>query len=328
MTTSEPLKIRGLSKRFGATVACDAIDLELPAGGHVCLMGASGSGKTTLLRILAGLERADAGEVWIGERRIDGLAPERRPTRTAFQTPALFPHLDVLGNLTFVDRLRPRPSGPPPIAAEHLLELLGLAPDRFARREVGALSGGERQRVALARALYRAPAWVLLDEPLSALDRPRRASLRRALAAARREVGVAMLHVTHEAEDALALADQVVILDRGRVLAVGEPEALYRRPPDLVSARLLGELAPSPDPSRPGWLRPERVQIVPAEVGRVAATLRGRSFAGAGWEHELEVAGVGGIVVWRAEAWQGPDACGLTWDDDDLLNLAEPSPAG
>ena len=98
---------------------------------------------------------------------------------------------------------------------------------------------------------------MLLDEPLSALDRPLRASLRRTLAAARREVGVSMLHVTHEAEDALALADTLVILDRGRVLAVGEPESLYRRPPDLVTARLLGELSESPDPARPGFVRPE-----------------------------------------------------------------------
>jgi ABC-type Fe3+/spermidine/putrescine transport system ATPase subunit len=315
---SGELRIRNLSKRFGASVACDAITLELAAGAHICVMGASGSGKTTLLRIVAGLERADAGEVWIGQLRIDELAPERRPTRTAFQSPALFPHLSVLANVTFVDRLRPRPSGPPPIPAPALLELLGLAPDRFAERRIDGLSGGERQRVALARALYRTPAWVLLDEPLSALDRPLRAELRRTLATARREVGVSMLHVTHDAEDALALADTLVIVDRGRVLAVGEPEALYRRPPDLVSARLLGELSDSPDPARPGFVRPERLRIVAAEHGRVLATLRAKSFAGAHWEHQL-VVGDRTLLVFAREPWQGPEHCGLQWDDDDIL---------
>jgi ABC-type Fe3+/spermidine/putrescine transport system ATPase subunit len=324
---SSPLRLRGIDKRFADTLACVGVELELPGDGHVCIMGASGSGKTTLLRIVAGLERADAGEIWIGDRRVDGLAPERRPTHTAFQSPALFPHLSVLANVTFVDRLRPRPTGPPAIAANRLLELLGLAPEQFADRGVEALSGGERQRVALARALYRAPAWVLLDEPLSALDRPLRASLRRALVAARREVGCALLHVTHEAEDALSLADLVVVMDRGRVLAVDRPERLYQRPPDLVTARLFGELSPSPDPTRPGWLRPERLTIVPAERGRVPAILRGRSFAGAAWDHELSVGSeVAAIVVRRPEPWQGPETCGLTWDDDDLMCWTEPDP--
>lgn len=317
---SADLRIRAISKRFGASVACDAISLELAAGRHVCVMGASGSGKTTLLRIVAGLEQADAGELWIGHRRIDTLAPEQRPTRTAFQSPALFPHLRVLANVTFVDRLGARRSSePPPISASALLERLGLEPERFADRRTDGLSGGERQRVALARTLYRAPAWVLLDEPLSALDRPLRASLRRALATARRELGVSMLHVTHEAEDALALADTLVILDRGRVLAVGEPESLYRRPPELVSARLLGELSESPDLARPGFVRPERVRIVAADRGRARATLRARSFAGSHWEHEL-VVGDRVILVCAREPWQGPDGCALQWDDEDILS--------
>jgi ABC-type Fe3+/spermidine/putrescine transport system ATPase subunit len=323
---SDTLQVRGLSKRFGsASVALDAITLELAAGQHVCVMGISGSGKTTLLRILAGLERPDAGEVWIGERRIDTLAAEHRPIRSAFQTPALFPHLSVLDNVTFVDRLRGRERNQTAEAADpkQLLERLGLAPERFAERRVEALSGGERQRVALARALYRPPAWLLLDEPLSALDRPLRASLRRALAAARRDAGVGMIHVTHEAEDALALADTLVVLDAGRVIAVGEPEPLYRRPPNHATARLLGELSPSPDPARPGFIRPERLQISDPERGRVRARIRGRAFAGQRWELELELehghAANQTIVVFDGEPWLGLETCGLGWDDDDIL---------
>jgi len=311
---SEELRVHKLGKRFGATVALAEVELEWAAKQHVCVMGPSGSGKTTLLRIIAGLERADAGELWIGEQRIDTLTPERRPTRTAFQTPALFPHLSVLDNVAFVDRLGPA-RGPAPVGAAQLLERLGLAPERFAARRVDALSGGERQRVALARTLYRAPAWVLLDEPLSALDRPLRAELRRALAAARREAKVGMIHVTHEAEEALALADTLVVFDGGRVIAVGKPEQLYRRPPNLITARLLGELSASPDPARPGFIRPERLRIVPAERGRVPATITARAFAGHRWEIELSPAS----LVFTAEPWQGADACGLQWHDDDIL---------
>jgi ABC-type Fe3+/spermidine/putrescine transport system ATPase subunit len=314
---NENLRLVEVSKRFGASVACDAITLDLPTGQHVCVMGASGSGKTTLLRIVAGLDRADRGQIFIGSRRIDTLPPEQRPTRTAFQSPALFPHLDVLANVTFVDRLRP--SAPPSTAAPALLELLGLTPERFAKRKIEGLSGGERQRVALARTLYRAPTWVLLDEPLSALDRPLRASLRRALGSARREVGVSMLHVTHEAEDALSLADTLVVVDGGRVIAIGEPEPLYARPPNLVTARLLGELTESPDPARPGFVRPERLRIVTAERGRTPVRLRTRSFAGTRWEHEL-VVGDRSIVVFAHEPWQGPEACALQWDDEDILH--------
>jgi ABC-type Fe3+/spermidine/putrescine transport system ATPase subunit len=327
------LRARGLQKRFmgpsrAEVVALAGVDLDLEAGRHVCVMGHSGSGKTTLLRAIAGLEPLDAGELWIGAQRIDALAAEARPTRTVFQTPALFPHLSVLDNVGFVDRLRRTNASRSDHVihadeARELLDRLGLDPSRFASRSVEALSGGERQRVALARALYRAPPWLLLDEPLSALDRPRRAALRRALAGIRRDKGIGMLHVTHHAADALALADTLVIMSAGRVVASGEPEQLYRRPPDLETARLLGELSVVPDPARAGFLRPERVQILPAGEGRIGARLLTRSCVGPLWEHELAVEGQRApILVARALAWEGADACALDWDDDEVLELS------
>jgi ABC-type Fe3+/spermidine/putrescine transport system ATPase subunit len=327
---SANLRAHGLHKRFtgpggarGGVVALAGVELELEAGRHVCVMGHSGSGKTTLLRTIAGLEPLDAGELWIGARRVDTLRAEVRPTRTVFQMPALFPHLSVLDNVAFVDRLR-RTSGPEhEHEARELLERLGLEPSVFATRNVDALSGGERQRVALARALYRAPPWLLLDEPLSALDRPRRAALRRALAGIRRDKGIGMLHVTHHAADALALADTLVIMSRGRVLASAGPEQLYLRPPDLETARLLGELSVVPDPARAGFLRPECVRVLPAGEGRVSAQLLTRSCIGPLWEHEFAVAGAPApILVARPFAWDGAPTCALDWDDDDVLELS------
>ena len=317
------LRALGLRKRYGATEALAGVDLELRSGAHLCVMGPSGSGKTTLLRALAGLEALDAGEIWLGDRRLDALAPERRPLRTVFQTPALFPHLDVLANVRFVDRLAGGGPNDPEVARE-LLARLGLDPAVFATRSVDALSGGERARVALARALYGAPPWLLLDEPLSALDRPRRSALRRTLARLGRERGVAMLHVTHAAADALAIADELVILDAGRILARGGPAELYRRPPDLQTARMLGELGPIPDPARAGYLRPESLKLVAAGAGRVDAQRVASSCIGPLWEHELAVAGVdaGPILATSARAWEGSERCGLTWDDDDELRLA------
>lgn len=327
---TEVLRAIGLGKRYpgsGSRVveALAGVELELAAGAHLCVMGASGSGKTTLLRVLAGLEQLDAGELWLGARRIDGLAPERRPVRTVFQAPALFPHLDVLANVTFVDRLagaRRHVERADLDDARELLARFGLDPEIFAARTIDALSGGERQRVALARALYKAPPWLLLDEPLSALDRPRRAALRRTLAGLGRERGVAMLHVTHAAADALALADELIVLDAGRVLARGAPAQLYRRPPNLDTARLLGELSAVPDPSQGGFLRPESLDLVAAGEGRVDARISARSCVGPAWEHELRVEGQAApILVTRARPWEGSDDCGLTWDDDEVLEL-------
>ena len=255
------LELEGLHRSFpGGVVALQGVSLSLPLRGYACVMGASGCGKTTLLRVVAGLEAPDRGEVVLAGQRITGLPAERRPVHTLFQGYALFPHLSAWENVAFAPRLAGLRGAGLAERVRALLADVGLAAGLHERRPA-ELSGGERQRVALARALAGQPAMVLLDEPLAALDRPLRAGLRQLLKATQRRREIGFLHVTHEPEEALALADHLVLMDRGMVLAQGAPAQLYSRPPDLASARLLGDLTPVP--GRPGrWLRPERLVIV------------------------------------------------------------------
>ena len=328
---SGSLELREIDKRFGrgGTMALRGVSLTLPMQGYTCVMGASGSGKTTLLRVVAGLERADRGAVVLGGVDMTGWPAERRPVHTLFQGYALFPHMSAWDNVAFAPRvagvrgaaLRERVAG--------LLADVGLGPGLHSRRP-GALSGGERQRVALARALAGEPAMVLLDEPLAALDRPLRGGLRRLLKETQRERGIGFLHVTHEPEEALALADHLVVMAGGVVLAQGAPATLYARPPDLASARLLGELTPVP--GAPGqWLRPERLVIedVPEDMSdgagewrRATATVETVACLGDRWEVQLRVDGVQVLARAMTRPRVGVGAVvRVGWRVDDALGL-------
>lgn len=339
------LDLRDLSKRYpGGPLALDRVTLTLPDAAYTCIMGASGSGKTTLLRLVAGLEHADAGTIHLAGQRLDPLPPERRPVHTVFQGYALFPHLDVAANVGFAPRLAGERG--PALAARvaAALQSVGLDPAEVAARRPAALSGGQQQRVALARALAGAPRLILLDEPLAALDRPLRADLRRMLARAQEDRRIAFLHVTHDPEEAMALADHLVLLDAGRVLAAGPPADLYARPPSLAAGRLLGDLLPLPGP--PGrYIRPERLSLESplhnrsiAAPGpstdmsprtsndspprRPARLLRQRCL-GDRWELEVTVDGAPLIV--RAPAPVDPAApLTLTWRPADELPLGPP----
>jgi thiamine transport system ATP-binding protein len=212
------LELRDVTVRFGATAAVDAVDLTVPTGEVLALLGASGSGKSTLLRAIAGLEPCDGDILWNGASVVR-VPPHRRGFALMFQDGQLFPHLDVAGNVGYALRVSTRASGAPRPAVEkrvaELLELVGLA--GFERRRVTELSGGEQQRVALARSLAAEPRLMLLDEPLSALDR----ELRERLAGELRDIltttGTTAILVTHDSEEALTIADRVVRLDRGRL---------------------------------------------------------------------------------------------------------------
>lgn len=316
--TANALHLLGIGKRFAAQVVLDDVTLELRPGLHVCVMGRSGAGKSTLLRILAGLEHADRGELWLGDARIDRLPAERRPTRTVFQTPALFPHASVAENVAFVARLRREPASRWRPRVDEMLERFGL-PASLGDRRVHELSGGEAQRVALARALFEPPAWLLLDEPLTGLDHPRRAALRRELASlhdTHPELGI--VHVTHESEDSMLLADELITLERGRVLARGEPHALYQRPPDFDTASLLGELTTLPHDA--GWMRPERLRVVAAGSGRCDAQLLRQARAGQHWELVFAPEHPP-LVAYTTDSWQGSATCGLDWDDADVITF-------
>lgn len=311
------LELRSVTRRFSeGSVALDDVTLALPTDGYVCVMGSSGSGKTTLLRIIAGLEPADIGTVSLDGATLDGVPPQLRPVHTVFQDHALFPHLDVLDNIAFAACVAGERRANARAAAMDLLSEVGL-PEHFGRRAPGTLSGGEAQRVALARALMRRPRLVLLDEPLAALDRGRRAELRRMLHRVQRTHDAGFIHVTHDPEDALALADQVVVLADGSVLEIGAPAELYRRPQTLAAARLFGELTAVPGQSDE-WLRPERLRVV-GEGGRVRARIVRVVPLGASWELELVYDDQPCLA--RIDRPMEVGECSLDWSPEDVLSL-------
>ena len=234
------LEIAATSKRFGAITAVDGVSLSVERGAFYALLGPSGCGKTTLLRVIAGFETPDSGRIVIDGVDVTGLPPYARPVNMMFQSYALFPHLDVAGNIAFglrqerMDRRR--------IAARvaEMLALVQMA--SYERRRPHELSGGQRQRVALARALAKMPKLLLLDEPLAALDRKLRAETRLELVGIQERVGTTFLVVTHDQEEALSMASCVAVMDQGRLVQTGAPAEIYERPATRFVAHFVGEV--------------------------------------------------------------------------------------
>ncbi len=211
------IRLTNITKRFGATTVLDGLSLDIPTGGFVALLGPSGSGKTTLLRMVAGLERPDSGELWLDGRPALDLPPGKRGIGFVFQGYALFAHMTVADNIGFGLRVRGQSRAQRSVVVERLLAMVHL--DGLGPRLPAQLSGGQRQRVALARALAVEPRILLLDEPFGALDRAVREELRTSLKRIHRELGITTLFVTHDQDEAVALADRAVILTRGRLTA-------------------------------------------------------------------------------------------------------------
>jgi len=228
----------GISKRYGSLAVVQDVDLEIGQGELFVLLGPSGSGKSTLLRLIAGLAEPDAGRVLIGGDDVTGTDPRRRGIGFVFQHYALFRHLSVAENVEFPLRVRKVAKAERQAKREELLELVGLS--GFGGRKPGQLSGGQQQRVALARALAGSPRVLLLDEPFGALDAKIRVELRHAIRRIQRELGVTTVFVTHDQEEAFAVADRVAVLDGGRLLEVGPPEELYLHPRHERVAAFLG----------------------------------------------------------------------------------------
>jgi spermidine/putrescine transport system ATP-binding protein len=231
------LRLEGLTKRFGDVTAVDTLDLTVAEGSFFALLGPSGCGKTTTLRMIAGLEAPTAGRVLLGDRDITGLRAYRRPVNTVFQSYALFPHLDVAGNVAF--GLRRRGVRGHAAEVDRMLSLVQL--DGLGRRRPAQLSGGQQQRVALARALVNHPQVLLLDEPLGALDLTLRRRMQVELKRIQTEVGITFVHVTHDQEEAMTMADTVAVMNAGRIEQLGRPAEIYEFPQTPFVANFLGQ---------------------------------------------------------------------------------------
>ena len=231
-------------KRFsdpegGVITALDGISLKIQQSQFVTLLGPSGCGKTTLLRAISGFEDLDGGEVRIGGELVTGVPPYRRPVNTVFQNYALFPHLTVSGNVAYGLEVAGIPRSERNRRVGEALERVGLA--GFDQRKPGQLSGGQQQRVALARAIINQPKLLLLDEPLSALDRNLRQSMQIELKNLQHDLGICFLFVTHDQEEALTMSDQVVVLNQGRIEQIGPPKAHYHQPATRFVAEFIGD---------------------------------------------------------------------------------------
>ncbi|MFO7545195.1 MAG: ABC transporter ATP-binding protein [Trueperaceae bacterium] len=237
-TRLRSLSVRGLSKAFGPTVALEDVTLDLPPGKLICFLGPSGCGKTTLLRIIAGLETPTSGRVLLGDTDLTAVPAHQRNIGMVFQSYALFPHLNVAENVAYGLRIRGVPKRERLERAEELLELVKLS--NVSRRSTAQLSGGQRQRVAMARALALDPDLFLLDEPLSALDAKLREDMQVELKRLQRRLGITTIIVTHDQEEAMTMADRVVVMGDNRVQQVGPPLEVYRRPVNRFVAGFIG----------------------------------------------------------------------------------------
>ncbi|UPJ57749.1 ABC transporter ATP-binding protein [Bradyrhizobium sp. 192] len=232
------LDLKGIGHAFGATVALDEIELAVAAGELIALLGPSGCGKTTMLQIIAGFLRPSKGEVRFDGARVEHIPANRRRIGMVFQNYALFPHLTVFENVAYGLRARKRPNAEVAAKVEQMLGLAQMA--QFARRLPGELSGGQQQRVALARALAIDPGLVLLDEPFSALDKNLRLDMQIEIKSLLKTFGVTSIIVTHDQEEALSMADRIVVLNKGRIEQIDSPDALYDRPASLFISSFIG----------------------------------------------------------------------------------------
>ena len=320
------VKIDGVTKRFGAVTAVAGVDLEIVRGELFALLGGSGCGKTTLLRLLAGFERPDSGRILIDGQDMTGVPPHLRPVNMMFQSYALFPHLDVAGNVAY--GLKRDGVQKPEIATRvaEALELVKL--DGLGARRPSQLSGGQRQRVALARALVKRPKLLLLDEPLAALDRKLREGTRFELVRLQEQLGLTFVIVTHDQEEAMSMASRLAVMNAGRIVQTGTPHDLYERPATRFVADFIGianilETAPG------RWLalRPEKIAAVdgprPDTAHAVAGTVIEVGYEGDRSLYRVAVdngalmqVATMNIARARESAYRRGDTVWLGWADD------------
>ncbi|HCT77779.1 MAG TPA: spermidine/putrescine ABC transporter ATP-binding protein [Micromonosporaceae bacterium] len=236
---AQDLHIEGVTKLFGDVTAVDDLSLTIPSGSFFALLGASGCGKTTTLRMVAGLEEPTAGRIMLGGNDVTRLRPYKRPVNTVFQSYALFPHMSVADNVAFGLRRKGVSRAAAKVKVDQMLGLVQL--DGFGPRRPAQLSGGQQQRVALARALINQPEVLLLDEPLGALDLKLRRQMQVELKRIQTEVGVTFVHVTHDQEEAMTMADTVAVMNAGKLEQLGPPAQMYEYPATAFVANFLGQ---------------------------------------------------------------------------------------
>ncbi|MDG4898491.1 ABC transporter ATP-binding protein [Mesorhizobium sp. WSM4976] len=299
--SSLPITIDSVRKVYGSYVALDGVSLDVRAGEFLTLLGPSGSGKTTLLMALAGFVRPDSGRLWLGDRDITRLAPNKRDIGIVFQNYALFPHMNVLANVEYPLALRKMPKAE---ARRRALEALARVKlEGLSERDIAALSGGQRQRVALARAIVFEPRVMLMDEPLSALDKNLRETMQYEIRRLHDDLGITTIYVTHDQREALTMSDRVVVMNSGRIEQIGTPQRVYDRPSTRFVAEFMGEANMMP----PGSVR----AIDGAATSRETLMIRAESF-----HLDAKLAGRDGVAlegILRAKAFRG---------DNWLLTLA------
>ena len=269
-TPSTAIELIALTKRYAqGSVAVDSINLRIASGSYCCLLGPSGCGKSTTLRMIAGHESVSSGDILLDDRNITHLPASGRGTAMMFQSFALFPHLSALDNVAFSLKMKGVDKTTRLARAQDLLERVAMG--HLAQRKPGELSGGQQQRVALARALITQPRVLLLDEPLSALDPFLRIQMRAELRRWQKELGLTFIHVTHSQEEAMALADTMVVMNQGRIEQVGSPHEVYNQPSTEFIARFMGGHNVLDTSTGKIAVRNDHMQIAPASAAPAAS---------------------------------------------------------
>ncbi len=338
------VRLERVTKRFDDVVAVDDVSLAIESGSFFALLGPSGCGKTTTLRMLGGFEETTAGTIYLGERDVTGLPPHKRDVNTVFQSYALFPHLSIFENVAFGLRRRGRRGAELARRVTEILDLVDLA--GLEKRKPRHLSGGQQQRVALARALVNSPRVLLLDEPLGALDLKLRKQMQLELKRIQNDVGITFVHVTHDQEEAMTMADRIAVMNQGRIEQLGSPAELYEEPRTAFVARFLGVSnlldgeadgnggvrlsdgtlvhAPVLGDRRgrvSAGIRPEKIRLGSTDANVLTGQVKERSYVGVSTQYIVETT-AGSVSVYvqntdrAAGAYRAGDRITLSWSPE------------
>lgn len=329
MTKTLELELVATTKRYGETIAVDAIDHKFKSRTYSCLLGPSGCGKSSTLRMIAGHEHVSDGDILLGDANITNLPPAGRGTAMMFQSYALFPHMNVTDNVAFSQKMKGIEK---PVRLKKAMELLDLVDMvAFADRLPDQLSGGQQQRVALARALITEPSVLLLDEPLSALDPFLRIKMRLELKRLQRELGISFIHVTHSQDEALALADDIIVMNGGRIEQAGRPRDVFNAPKTEFVARFIGGHNVLRSGDTPLAVRADRLEVMrhAGEGGAVlTASVKDVEYLGSTVNLTLDAGSAGDLAASLSDAtfFADPIEIGTTvflaWKPEDAHALA------